>query len=63
MFLIASMEENGIPFNVKHSNGWDLAIREALARRKAGERFCTLEECITDMDEAITEEAKINSRN
>ena len=57
MFLVASMEEGGIPFKIKLRNGRDLAIREAIARRKAGERFYTIEECIAEMDEAIVAEA------
>jgi len=58
MFLIASMKEGGIPFLVKHRTGWDLAIREAIARRKTGERFYSIEECVADMDAAIVEEAE-----
>ena len=61
MFLIASMKEGGIPFLIKHRTGWDLAISEAIARRKTGERFYSIEECVADMDEAIAEEAKYAS--
>ena len=57
MFLIASMEEGGIPFKVKHRNGWDLALRQAIARRKSGKRFYSIDECIVEMDEAIAEVA------
>ena len=58
MFLIASMREGGIPFLVKHSNAWDSTIIEAIERRKAGERFYTIDECALDMGEAISNEAK-----
>ena len=56
MFLVAAMEKGGIPFDVKRSGGWDLAIREAIARRQAGERFYTIEECMTELDDAIAAE-------
>ena len=58
MFLVASMREGGIPFNVKHRNERDLTIMEAIDRRKAGDRFYTIDECAMDMDEAISDEAK-----
>ncbi|MCL2167349.1 MAG: type II toxin-antitoxin system RelB/DinJ family antitoxin [Clostridiales bacterium] len=58
MFLVASMKEGGIPFLVSHRSGGDLAIREAIARRKTGEAYYSIEECIADIDEAISEEAK-----
>ena len=51
MFLIASMREGGIPFLINHHSGWDLDIREAIARRKNGERFYSIEECVADIDE------------
>ncbi|MCL2152825.1 MAG: type II toxin-antitoxin system RelB/DinJ family antitoxin [Oscillospiraceae bacterium] len=57
MFLVASMEEGGIPFPVKRRNGRDIAIKEAISRRKSGARFYTIEECLSDMDGAITEES------
>ena len=34
----------------------DTAIREAIARRKAGENFYTIEECMDDMRDAIKKE-------
>ena len=57
IFLIAAMEAGGIPFDVKRSSGSDLNIREAIARRKAGRQFYTIEDCMEDIDEAIAEEA------
>ena len=57
MFLVACMEEGGIPFPIKRRNGQDIAIREAIARRKAGDRFYSIEECLSDMDDAIAEGA------
>ena len=57
MFLVASMEEGGIPFPIKRRNGLDNVILEAIARRKAGDRFYTIEECLSDMDDAIAEGA------
>ncbi|MCL2153782.1 MAG: type II toxin-antitoxin system RelB/DinJ family antitoxin [Oscillospiraceae bacterium] len=56
IFLIAAMEAGGIPFEVKRRIDSDLTIREAIARRKAGSRFYTIEDCIADIDEAIAEE-------
>ena len=53
IFLIASVEESGIPFSVKHHYGFDFDIREAIAQRKAGEEFYTIEECISDIDDAL----------
>ena len=58
MFLIASMEEGGIPFPIKHRADRDLVIREAIARRKAGEQFYSIEECVAEMDQAISEAEK-----
>jgi len=57
IFLIAAMEVGGIPFDVKRRAGPDLTIREAIARRKADIQFYTIEDCMADIDEAITEEA------
>ena len=57
IFLIAAMEVGGIPFDVKRRADSDLTIREAIARRKAGSQFYTVEECMTDIDEAITKVA------
>ena len=57
MFLVASIEECGIPFPIKRRNGLDIAIQEAIARRKACDRFYTIDECISDMDDAIAEGA------
>lgn len=58
MFLIASMEAGGIPFAVTHSADRDAVIREAIMRRKTGERFYTADEFMNHMKEAIVEGAK-----
>ena len=57
MFLVAAMDAGGIPFAVRHGvcADRDETIREAIVRRKAGERFYTIEECAAHMDEAIAE--------
>ena len=57
MFLIAAIDKGGIPFDVKRGSDWDLAIREAVARRQAGQRFYTIEECMAELDDAISAEA------
>ena len=57
IFLIAAMEVGGIPFDVRRRIGSDLPIREAIARRKAGSQFYTIEDCMAEIDEAITEES------
>ena len=56
IFLIAAMEAGGIPFDVKHRIDSDLTIHDAIARRKAGSQFYTIEDCIADIDETIAEE-------
>ena len=58
MFLVAAMEAGGIPFAVAHDIDRDAVIREAIARRKAGERFYTAEETLAHMKDAIAEGAK-----
>ena len=50
MFLVAAIDEEGIPFSVKKRNGIDSNIREAITRRKIGERFYTIDECLEEMD-------------
>ena len=53
MFLVASTLMGGIPFAVTHGADRDVAIQEAIARRKAGERFYTAEETLANMRAAI----------
>jgi len=55
MFLISAIETGGIPFAVIHNSGRDTEIREAIARRKAGERFYTSDEFLANMKSAIKE--------
>ena len=55
MFLVASMEASGIPFQIKRCTDRDFNIREAIERRQSGERFYSIEECIAEMDNAIAE--------
>jgi len=60
MFLIAAMEMGGIPFAVMRGGvqeDRDATIREAIARRKAGERFYTKDESLAHMRAAIAEGA------
>ena len=58
MFLMASMEAGGIPFAVMRREDRDAAIIEAIARRKAGERFYTAEEFMAHMETAVLEGGK-----
>ena len=53
MFLVASTETGGLPFAVGRGVDHDTSIREAIARRKAGERFYTAEESLANMRAAI----------
>ena len=55
MFLVSAIETGGIPFAVIHNSGHDTEIREAIARRKAGERFYTSDEFLANMKSAIEE--------
>ena len=55
MFLISAIETGGIPFAIIHNSGRDTEIRGAIARRKAGERFYTSGEFLTNMKAAIEE--------
>jgi len=55
MFLISAIETGGIPFAVVHNSNRDTEIREAIARRKAGERFYTSNEFLANMKAAIKE--------
>ena len=59
MFLIAAMEMGGIPFAVMHGmqTDRDAVIREAIARREAGERYYTIDECKAHMRAAVAEGA------
>ena len=59
MFIAAVLENGGIPFEVKlNSDGKHSAeLRAAIARRKAGNRFYSIEECVEAIDEAIVEGA------
>lgn len=60
MFLIAAMAAGGIPFMVTHGMviDRDETIRDAIARRKAGDRFYTREETLAAMKAAIAEGAQ-----
>ena len=60
MFLVASMEAGGIPFAVKRVADVDRddAIREAMDRRKSGERFYTADEFLSHIKAAIAEGVK-----
>ena len=55
MFLAAALYNGGIPFAVKRisEKSPSAEIRQAIARRKAGEKLYTIEECVAEMDEAI----------
>ena len=57
MFLIAAMETGGIPFPVMRDIGRDTVIREAIARRKSGERYYTADEFMAHIKAAIEEGA------
>jgi len=53
MFLVASIEANGIPFAVMHRTDRDSAIREAINHRKSGGEFLTAEQSLRNMQAAI----------
>ena len=55
MFLVASTEAGGIPFQVGHNVDRDATIREAIAYRKAGGKFYTVDETLANMRRAIQE--------
>jgi len=58
MFLVAAMETGGIPFPVTHNIDRDASIRDAINRRKSGERFYTADEFMSHMKAAIAEGAR-----
>ena len=58
MFIVAALENDGIPFAVKHGTDRDALIREAIARRKSGEHFYSADEFLTHIRTAIGEGAK-----
>jgi len=53
MFIAASLENNGIPFKVKHKIDNDAAISEAIERQKSGVEFLTAEQSLSNMRTAI----------
>ena len=53
MFLVASLNSGGIPFNVTRNADRDDILLDAIARRKAGERFYTAEESLAHMRNAM----------
>ena len=58
MFLVAAMNAGGIPFEVKNGPDRDVAIREAIDRRKSGEHFYTADEFLSHIKAAIAEGVK-----
>ena len=59
IFLMASMEASGIPFAVMRDIDRDrnAVIRDAISRRKSGERYYTADEFMAHMKAAIAEGA------
>ena len=55
IFISSALEAGGIPFPVKRNSNRDMILRDAIARRKTGNRFYSIDECIDDIDEAILE--------
>lgn len=53
MFLMASMENGGIPFPVAHRHGCDIAITQAVERRKSGIAFLAAEQSLKNMRAAV----------
>jgi len=53
MFLVASLETNGIPFAVMRGADSDSIIREAINYRKAGGDFLSAEQSLADLRDAI----------
>ena len=53
MFLAASIERDGIPFEVRRQPDPDATILKAIAHRKAGGAFLTAEESVNNMRNII----------
>ena len=53
IFLMASLESNGIPFAVTRSSNSDSSIQSAIDFRKSGGKFLTAEQSLTNMRNAI----------
>jgi DNA-damage-inducible protein J len=56
MFLIAATKTGGIPFTISLSvapDNSDQTIYESIAYREAGEAFLTIEQSLTNMQEAM----------
>ena len=53
IFLVASMNAGGIPFAVINSANRDSVIEEAINYRKAGGKFLTAEQSLSNMRAAI----------
>jgi len=53
MFIAASLENNGIPFKIMHNVDSNIAISEAIERRKSGVEFLTAEQSLSNMRAAI----------
>jgi DNA-damage-inducible protein J len=53
MFIAASLENSGIPFTVAHKVDSNMAISEAIERRKSGIEFLTAEQSLKNMRAAI----------
>jgi len=61
MFLVASMENGGIPFSVKHGDDRDADVIAALERYRAGERFLTAEESLARLRATIDRVSATNN--
>ena len=57
MFIAAALDNRGIPFSVVQKPDRDEAIRQAVERRKAGEKFYSIEESMEHIDAAIAKGA------
>ena len=53
MFLVAAIQNGGIPFSVIHKPDRDEIIREAIEYRKNGGKFISAEEMLADLSLAI----------
>ena len=55
IFISTALEIGGIPFPIIRNSNRNTVIKEAIVRRKAGNRFYSIDECIDDIDEVILE--------
>ena len=55
IFISSALDAGGIPFPIIRDSNRDAILRKAIARRKSGNKFYSIDECIEDIDMAILE--------